>query len=198
MIRRKINKQLSRLSLLTLALLLLMASCRQAHTPRPRGYYRINFPEKAYRTYNGPCPYSFEYPVYGNVVKDAEPDAEPCWINIVFPAYNGKIHISYKKVNNNLNAYIEDSYTLAYKHTVKAEEIQEQVIRKADDDVYGILYSLEGDVASSVQFFLTDSSRHFLRGALYFRTTIDKDSLTPVIAFFKEDIIHFIDSFKWN
>jgi len=131
-------------------------------------------------------------------VKDTDRGAEPCWINIEFPDYKGNIHISYKKIDNNLNALIEDSYTLAYKHTVKAEAIVERLIKKPEHDVFGILYNIDGPAASSVQFFLTDSSRHYLRGALYFKTTINKDSLAPVIDFFREDIIHFIDSFKWN
>ena len=178
--------------------LVLSNACRQKHTPKPRGYYRISFPEKSYQSYSGPCPYSFEYPVYGRVVKDLERGSEPCWINIDFPSFNGKIHISYKPVLNNLNSYLEDTYALAYKHTVKAESIREQLIDNSEKKVYGIIYNIEGNTASSVQFFLTDSTRHFLRGALYFKTTIDKDSLAPIIEFFKEDVIHFIDTFEWN
>ena len=181
-----------------LLFLALSTACRRKHTPKPRGYYRISFPEKSYQNYSGPCPYSFEYPVYGRVVKDQERGSEPCWINIDFPAFNGKIHISYKPVLNNLNSYLEDTYALAYKHTVKAESIQEQLIDNSEKKVYGIIYNIEGNTASSVQFFLTDSTQHFLRGALYFKTTIDKDSLAPIIEFFKEDIIHFIDTFEWN
>ncbi|MEA1896222.1 MAG: gliding motility lipoprotein GldD [Bacteroidota bacterium] len=178
--------------------LAISTACYRGHTPKPRGYYRISFPEKKYLSFSGTCPYSFEYPVYGEVVKDDEKGSEPCWININFPAYNGTIHISYKPVSNNLNSYLEDSYVLAYKHTVKAESIMEQLILNSDKNVYGILYDIEGSTASSVQFFLTDSTQHFLRGALYFRTAIDKDSLAPIIEFFREDVVHFINTFEWN
>lgn len=178
--------------------LVLSTACHRKHTPKPHGYYRISFPEKNYQSFSGTCPYSFEYPVYGQVLKDNEKGSEPCWINIDFPAYNGRIHISYKPVFNNLNSYLEDTYALAYKHTVKAESIREQLIMNSDKKVYGILYDIEGSTASSVQFFLTDSTQHFLRGALYFKTTIDKDSLAPIIGFFREDVIHFIDTFEWN
>ncbi len=181
-----------------LLLMLFTGSCRQRSVPKPRGYYRIDFPEKEYQTYSGDCPYRFEFPVYGRVVPDQEVNSEPCWINIEFPGYNGIIHISYKEVSNNLGAFLEDAHTLAYKHSVKADAINEMVIQRTEERVFGIFYEIEGDVASSVQFYLTDSTRHYLRGALYFRTQVNKDSLRPVINFFKEDIFHFIDTFEWN
>jgi gliding motility-associated lipoprotein GldD len=176
----------------------LFFSCHRSYTPKPRGFFRIDFPERKYKVYQSDCPYSFEYPVYAKVVSDKEMNSEPCWINIEFPEYNGKIHISYKPIQQNLNLLLEDSYTLAYKHTVKADAIEEHLINKPEEKVYGILYDIEGNAASSVQFFVTDSTKHFLRGALYFRTTIDKDSLAPVIRFFREDILHFIDTFEWT
>ncbi|RLD29311.1 MAG: gliding motility lipoprotein GldD, partial [Bacteroidetes bacterium] len=153
---------------------------------------------KKYKTYNSDCPYTFDYPVYASIESDNLVNSEPCWINIDFPKYNGKVHISYKTVDNNINLLLEDAYTLAYKHTVKADAIEEYLINKPDSKVYGILYDIEGNAASSVQFFLTDSTENFLRGALYFRTTIDKDSLAPVIDFFRDDILYFIDSFEWK
>lgn len=177
---------------------LVLTSCHTRTTPKPHGYLRINFPEKKYQIYKGNCPYTFEYPVYGVVEKDNEPGSEPCWINISFPAYRGKLHLSYKKVTGDLNQLLEDSYTLAYKHTVKADAIDEQLIIHTEKSVYGTLYNIKGNAASGVQFYLTDSTRHFIRGALYFRTTINKDSLAPVIQFFKKDIYHFIDTFEWK
>ncbi len=178
--------------------LILFSGCRNKYTPKPRGYYRIDFPQKKYQLYKGNCPYSFEYPLYSIVNKDNSPNSEPCWINIDFPDYNGSIHISYIEVKGNLNAVLEDAHTLAYKHTVKADAINEHLINKDMDRVYGILYDIEGNAASSVQFFLTDSTDHFLRGALYFKTRVEKDSLAPVIDFFRQDVIHFIDTFEWN
>lgn len=178
--------------------IVVLVGCRNKYTPKPRGYYRIDFPQKKYQKYQDDCPYSFEYPTYSVVNKDEGPNSEPCWINIEFPRYNGKIHISYKNVIGNLNIILEDAHTLAYKHTIKADAINEHLINKKDDRVFGILYDIEGNAASSVQFFLTDSTDHFLRGALYFRTRVDKDSLAPVIDYFRQDIIHFIDTFEWK
>lgn len=193
----KNNQGIGTIIILSFAFILL-TDCHHDSTPKPRGYFRIDFPEKKYQTYNSDCPYTFDYPVYASIESDIEVNSEPCWINIDFPKYNGKVHISYKTVDNNINLLLEDAYTLAYKHTVKADAIEEYLINKPDSKVYGILYDIEGNAASSVQFFLTDSTENFLRGALYFRTTIDKDSLAPVIDFFRDDILYFIDSFEWK
>lgn len=173
-------------------------SCKQEYTPKPLGYHRIEFPEKTYTQYANDCPFVFEYPEYGKIVKDTTQTKYPCWFNIKFPEYDGTIHLSYRKIDNNLNKYIEDSRTFAYKHTVKAEAIGEQFYRKPEHNVYGLMYSIKGNVASNVQFFLTDSNNHFIRGALYFMTEPNKDSLAPVIEFLKKDIVHLIETFKWK
>jgi len=101
-------------------------------------------------------------------------------------------------VNQNLNEFIEDSRDLTYKHTIKADAIQETVYTNPELEVHGILYDVKGNAASSIQFYLTDSNEHFLRGSLYFNVQPDKDSLAPVISFFREDIIHMVESFAWK
>ena len=173
-------------------------ACQRSYTPKPRGFLRVDFPEKKYVRFDSTCSFSFEYPVYARVLPDTEGATEPCWINIFFPGFNGTIHISYKSVMNNLDNYVEDSRSLAYKHTIKADAIRETVYTNPDAQVHGILYDIKGNAASSLQFFLTDSSEHFLRGSLYFNVQPDKDSLAPVISFFREDIIHLIESFSWK
>ena len=178
--------------------LIVYAGCRRSHTPKPRGYFRIDFPEKQYQLYKEECPYTFEYPVYGKVVPDEDYLTEPCWINIEFPEYHGTIHISYKPVLNNIGALLEDSHALAYKHTIKARSINERLFLDSVANVYGILYDISGDAASSVQFHLTDSTHHFIRGALYFTLQPNSDSLSPVIEFFREDIIHLIETLEWQ
>ena len=184
--------------LLPLLILLSLPYCKKNFTPKPPGYMRIDFPEKVYRIYDSACPYIFEYPVYGKVVADTGRIAEPCWINIEFKEFGGKIHISYKPVSNNLNKFIEDSRTLAYKHTIRADAIRETVFTNDTSSVYGLLYEIKGDAASSVQFYLTDSNRHFLRGSLYFNVQPDADSMAPVIDFFLDDIRHLVETFEWK
>lgn len=180
---------------------LLFFSCNSddpVPVPKPKGYLRIVFPEKSYVKYDTPCPFTFEYPTYVRILKDELKNAEPCWINLDFPQFHGTIHMSYKKVDHNLNTYTEDSRTFAVKHEFKASAIDEQVISKAKKKVYGLKYDIRGNTASSIQFYLTDSVTHFVRGALYFNARPNADSLAPVIDFVNRDIDRMIESFEWK
>lgn len=174
-----------------------IVSCTNRGAPKPRGHFRIDLPEKMYTTYDSVCPFTFEYPVYGNIAADPE-SSEPCWFNIEFPQYRGKIYLSYKKVNNNIGLLIDDAHKLAYKHTVKAEAIEESYWDNREKNVYGTVYIIEGNAASSVQFYVTDSISNYLRGSLYFDSQPDKDSLAPVIDFFRADVIHLVETLEWK
>lgn len=173
-------------------------SCSGEFSPRPRGYFRIDFPERSYVRYDGECPYTFMYPSFATISEDDSRIARPCWINIDFPGYRGRLHISYNQVEDNLIEYLEDSRKLAFRHTVKADAIDERMFVNHEDNVYGVLYDIKGNTASALQFYLTDSSRHFFRGALYFSVHPNKDSLAPVIDYFREDILHLIETFEWQ
>jgi len=175
-----------------------LTGCKRTYVPKPDGYLRIDFPEKEYRLFDTAFPYSFEYPVYGSIIPDTDPNTEPYWVNIDFPDFNGQIHISYKPVRGDLDKFTEDSRTLAYKHSIKADAIRETVYADEEAGVYGLLYEIKGNAASSLQFYATDSNRNFLRGSLYFNVQPNKDSLAPVIAFFKDDIIHLIETVRWR
>ena len=181
-----------------LLILLLMASCKQSYTPKPTGYLKVAYPEKTYRLYNDQEFFQFEIPAYARVVIDEGPRGEKGWINVDIPQLNGTIHMSYKPVNDQLNALITDSRELVYKHTVKAHGIEETPFIERDQKRFGMVYDLKGDVASAVQFFITDSTDHFLRGSLYFNCRPNRDSLNPVIDFLREDIIHLIETTQWK
>ncbi len=172
--------------------------CSHQYTPKPRAYFRISFPEHSYEDLNRNYPYNFELPTYTKVELDKAADAEPYWINIDYPSYKGKIHISYKQVNNNLDQILEDARRLAYKHSVKADAIAEKLFTDQSKNVYGILYEIKGDAASSLQFFATDSVKNFLRGSLYFNAIPNKDSLAPVVNFVKKDIVHMMETLEWK
>ena len=183
------------------AISLLFSSCGgddDTIAPKPRGYYRIDFPEKKYVLFDSACPFTFEIPAYSNVEPDRNARAEPCWINLNFPKFQGTLHLSYKPVNNNIQSYLEDTYTLASKHQIKASGIEEQLVSKDSDKVYGLIYQIKGNAASSVQFFLTDSVNHFIRGALYFNAVPNTDSIAPVVEFIEKDIEHMITTFRWK
>lgn len=175
-----------------------LIGCNSNPIPKSRGYFRLDFPEKKYQPFDSTFPYKFAYPIYGKIVKDTQVGAEKYWINIDFPKYKAKIHISYKTVNGNIDNLIEDIRTLAYKHTIKADAINEKVFTNNEKKVYGILYDIRGNAASSFQFYVTDSVKHFLRGALYFNVHPNKDSLSPAVDFFGKDMIHLIESLEWK
>lgn len=140
----------------------------------------------------------FEYPTYSTIVPDTGRIAEPFWINIHFPAHNGVIHCSYKKIEGNLDQMLEDAYTLAYKHKIKSDGIAEKEYSNTEKKVYGLVYDIKGNAASPMQFYLTDSVKHFLRGSLYFKVTPNKDSIAPVVAFISQDITRLIETFEWK
>ena len=184
------------LFIVTAIMAMSFAGCKKSYTPKPRSYFGIDFPEKQYQPYISDCQYGFEVPVYATVIPFR--GKEPCWINIDFPAYKGTIHITYKKLNNDLNQHVEDIHTLAYKHIIKADDIIEQPFAFPERKVYGMIYDIKGNTASSMSFFATDSSDHFLSGALYFRVIPNKDSLAPVISFFSADVKHLIETIYWK
>lgn len=178
--------------------LVLFFSCTDSYTPKPRGYFRIEFPDHEYTAFNDMAPFSFEIPKYSFIAPDSSSMAEPHWYNLVFPSMKGKIHLSYKTLNNDLSKYVEDSRLLAYKHTIKADDIIDHPFIDPKNKVYGIMYEIKGNAASPFQFFATDSSKHFIRGSLYFNVYPNKDSLAPVFTFIKEDIVHLIETIRWK
>ena len=185
---------------LALLLVFLTVSCGNRNPqPKPRGYFRIDLPEKQYVTLDTMKRYSFEYPVYATITPDYYSLDETDWSNVVFPAYKGTIHLSYKSVDNNLSEYLEDAYFMISKHISKATGIHDSVVINKDRNVYGLVYFLDGEgVASPLQFYLTDSTEHFLRGSLYFNMYPNNDSLRPVIDFITSDVRHLINTLEWK
>lgn len=178
--------------------LLTAGACKQKYTPKPYGYFRIDFPDKNYHLSDLNVPFQFEYPSYAKLVRDTLAGAEPYWMNISIPKYKSKIHLSYKTIDNNLAKLIEDSRELAYKHSIKASAINEKLYLAPDRKVYGTIYEIKGNVASSLQFHLTDSTKNFIRGSFYISEIPNYDSLHPVIEFIDEDIYHLIETFSWK
>ena len=179
--------------------LVLTAACTETYTPKPRGYFRIDLPDHEYVKIDTNFPYSFEYPVYAGLTADPFSPTEPYWLNIEFPDFKGRIHLSYKEVDGNLVEYLEDSHQFVMKHIPKASGINDSLILDRERKLYGLVYHIDGmGAASPCQFFITDSSKHFVRGALYFDVVPNNDSLAPVIDFLKKDIEHMIATFSWK
>jgi gliding motility-associated lipoprotein GldD len=179
-------------------------SCREASVPKPKGYFRIDLQPKKYIVFNETgqlrnLPLKFEYPLYGNISDKVDNKSEPGWFNIEFPAYKARIYLTYKNIRGDLEGLIEQTYIMNVKnHITKADAINEQLINDLANRKFGILYDLKGNTASAVQFYVTDSVKHYLRGSLYFESEPNADSLAPVIDFFREDVIHLIETLKWK
>ena len=190
----------SKFKVLSSLFMILLSSCDNKHyQPKPKGYFRIDFPEREYVRLDSMSHYSFEYPTYTTITPDYLSPQEKEWINVEYPPYKGTIHISYKTVNDNLDAYLEDSYYMMTKHISRAMGIRDSIIVNPDRDVYGLVYFLEGEgVASPMQFYLTDSVNHFMRGSLYFNVKTNNDSLAPVIDFILDDVRHLIETVEWK
>jgi len=187
--------------LLVFPLLLLFSviSCKQEYIPKPHGFFRIDFQEKTYHKFDSAgLPFNFEIPDYSKIVPDKERLAEPFWLNLKIPAHKAELNLSYKKIENNLGQLTEDSRKLAYKHDVKADAINEKIYVNPAKKVYGTIYLIDGNAASPLQFYLTDSMHNFLRGALYIREVPNIDSLRPVIDFLTPDIIRLIETTEWK
>lgn len=177
-----------------------LTACSGDYSPKPRGYFRLEFPEKKYQNYQTDCPYTFEYPVYAQIIPDINRGAQPCWIDVAYPEFNARLHLSYQPLSSKkqFNELIEDARTFAFKHTVKATAIDEALISMPDKKVYGVYYTIDGNAASAVQFYLTDSTKNYLRGALYFNEQPRIDSIQPALDFIKKDLEVMIKSFKWK
>jgi gliding motility-associated lipoprotein GldD len=188
-----------------ISIIICLWGCNSPYTFKKKGYFNIEFPEKKYQQFDQPgYPYTFEYPVYANIVKDTvffeDKPENPWWINIDVPRFGGRIYVSYKMIGNKnqLDSLVNDAFKMAYKQHTEVSTGIEDSMMKTSNGAEGIYFSLKGNTATANQFFLTDSTRHFLRGALYFDATPNEDSLSIVNDFLKKDLQHLINTLRWK
>ena len=169
------------------------------YLPKPRGYFRIDLPEKVYSKVDTLERFSFDCPQYALVTPDPYAPDEKNWVNIEMPQFKGSIHLTHKSVDGNLGEYLEDVHTMVTKHLQKANGMHDSLIVNEEHKVYGLFIEMDGKgVATPMQFYLTDSTRNFVRGALYFNFQPNNDSMQPVINFIRKDIDHLINTFEWK
>ncbi len=195
------------LRLLTIVLLLgiVFVSCRpETYIPKPRGYYLIHFPKHAYQQFaNAGYPYSFEYPVYANIVKDTvffgEKPENPYWVNMNFKSLGGQLYLTYKEITpaQPLAKLMEDAYKMSNYHNMRADYIVDHRFA-TPNHVSGLFYNVGGNAATNYLFYATDSVKNFIWGSLYFDVTPNADSLKPVNEFIKKDMDHLLETLKWK
>lgn len=181
-------------------LFLFIVGCDQAYTPKPKGYNRLNLPAHNYVAIPDSLPYSFQISTAAKILRDSSYIAERYWIDLFYPEITANIQITYKNLNQDpqfLKELVNDSYKLTSKHQIKAYAIEESVIRTPSGKT-AVIAELEGEVPSQFQFFITDSTHNFIRGALYFRTSTKNDSLAPAIEYMKIDAMHLINTLEWK
>jgi len=200
----------------------LQTACNSTYTSKKTGYYKIDFPERKYTVFQKEgFPYTFEYPIYAQVVKDStyfDQDLQnPFWINLDFPQLGGRIFLSYKAVGgkstykvkqadgsykdslgtNVFDLMVNDAFKLTSKNESVASSIKDSLFH-TQNGITGVFFRVGGNAATSKQFFMSDTTKNFFRGALYFDVTPNADSLRPVIDFLQKDIDHLISTFKWT
>lgn len=185
----KIGKYISIISILSVILI----SCNEEVLPKPQAFLRLEYPEATYAKMQTDCPYTFEK----NQLATITPKKN-CWMNVEYPSLNGTLHLSYIEINNNLNQLLEDVQKLTYEHAVKADAIEPTVYENKEQGVYGTVYEVEGNAASQAQFYVTDSTKHFLTGSLYFNVKPNYDSIYPAVVYLKKDIRTLIESLEWK
>lgn len=179
---------------------ILSVACTTEFMPKPKGYNRIVLPANEYQVLPDTFPYKFQFSNQAILLKDSSYISERYWIDIYYPKFQASINVSYKPIMHSeklLKEYLATAYKLTSKHQVKAYSIDETVLKTAKGKI-AVVATLSGEVPSQYQFFCTDSTEHFLRGALYFNTATQNDSLAPVIAFIKQDIVQMLNTLEWN
>lgn len=175
-------------------------SCSKDYQPKPKGYNRLPLPDTAYRPLPDTLPYQFEYSRYATLMKDTSWIREKHWVEIYYPTLKANVHITYKKLMNSeqlLKEFLNDAYVLTAKHQIKANAINETIVTRKDRKV-AIIAEIEGEVPSQFQFTMTDSTKNFLRGALYFNTKVQNDSLKPAIDFMKKEMMRIVNTLEWK
>ncbi|TAH18855.1 MAG: gliding motility lipoprotein GldD [Cytophagales bacterium] len=187
--------------LITLLSLSLLISCADdvAYTPKPKGYHYIELPTAQYTPLPDSLPYSFEYSAYAKLLNDTSFLADRYWLEIYYPQFDANIDVSYKPIRSqkDFRDYVDDCFKLAQKHNIKAQAINE-IVSKTPKNYTSVVYEIEGDVPSYLQFYVTDSAKHFLRTSLYFPTSTKADSLAPIIDFIKKDMEKMMSTIDWN
>ena len=210
------NEIISALKILKPFVFLLLISCTSDYMPKPKVYNRIELPDHEYIGIPDTLPYYFEISklarlntdttwTYMNKVKEQYKDRsditdERYWIDLVYDTLHADIQITYKPIYGKqelVKEYLSDSYKLTSQHQIKAYAIDEIIMLTKNGHTASIA-EISGEVPTQIQFVTTDSLKHFMRGALYFNTATQNDSLAPAIQYIKNDIIHLLNTLQWR
>ncbi len=184
---------MNKIIIVSLAIGLFLTSCAEETLPKPKAFLRLAYNEASYQKVTSDCPYTFEFSKEAVV----QPN-EKCWVNISYPALKASLNITYRPVENNLRELLQESEKLTYNHAIKADGISAQPFDDATKKVFGALSEVTGNAASPLQFHLTDSTKHFITGALYFKVQPNYDSILPAVKYIEKDLKHLMETLEWR
>jgi gliding motility-associated lipoprotein GldD len=168
-------------------------ACKEEYLPKPKAFLRLNYDITNFKSINSGCPYIFE--VSNNTKVEFN---DKCWVNIKYPALKATLNITYRPVENNLNELLRESEKLTYNHAIKADGISTLPYENGIKKTFGSISEVTGNAASPIQFYLTDSTKHFITGALYFEVQPNYDSILPAVKYLEKDIKHLMETLEWN
>ena len=173
--------------------LIIILSCKDDVLPKPKGYLSLTYPEKFYKKLSVKRPYSFDVLKNATIINEANN-----WLKIKYPNLKASVDITYRPVQNNLKELLTEAEKLVFKHAVKAEQIVPNDFVNPEKKVFGSIYEITGNAASHLQFHVTDSTKNFIKGSLYFYAKPNYDSILPAVAYIKEDVLHLIETLEWK
>ncbi|MWB95718.1 gliding motility lipoprotein GldD [Flavobacterium sp. GA093] len=180
-------------SIAAVLLVLTVVSCKDEVLPKPSGFLRLDYPEAKYVNFENNCPFAFQ--INEAAVIKGEKD---CGFAITYPKMKATIYLTYKPVNNNIENLLRDAQKLTYEHVIKADDILEQPYLNPQKKVYGMFYQVNGNAATNSQFYVTDSTRHFITGSVYFYAKPNFDSVMPAASYIKNDMQRLMETLKWK
>ncbi|WP_067036638.1 gliding motility lipoprotein GldD [Allomuricauda sp. CP2A] len=176
-----------------LFLTILVVSCKDDVQPKPKAMLRLDYPMANYAESAIDCPYTFDKNTFSNIKENTD-----CSLVLDYPMMKGSIYLTYKAVNGNLDTLLVDAQKLSYEHVRKADNIIDQPFVNPEDGVYGMFYEVSGNAASQSQFYVTDSTEHFVTGSLYFYAKPNYDSILPAAMYLQNDIRRIMESLRWK
>jgi len=178
---------------LVLITVVLLISCGEESLPKPKAYLNLEYPELGYNKLNKSRPYRFD--IAKNTTLKSLPNH---WLKIQYPKLKASVDITYRPINNNLRELLIEAEKLVLEHTVKADHISWRDYTNKNTKVYGKMCEISGDAASQIQFHVTDSTNHFLKGSLFFYTKPNYDSILPAVEYIKKDMIKMLETLTWE
>ena len=161
---------------------------------KPLGQVRLEYPKQTYVQFNENVPYTFQYSSFAKPVVGKKLNS----FNIVYPKMKATIYLTYKPVNGNIDKLLRDAQKLTYEHVIKADDILEQPYLNPEKKVYGMFYQVDGNAATNSQFYVTDSTKHFVIGSVYFYAKPNFDSIMPAASYIKNDMQRLMETLKWK